>query len=371
MGVLRLNGPQLLRLRNLLRAAFPSPDEFDELLLALDKRLSDFASARANYPTALRETLEIANGRLWWRDLLREACNAVPDPGLRAFANEVGLAADVVAADQATVQASSGTRELKGNNLELKIKESGSTFDVLTWRTKLADVEGRVCRIEFPERRAQGTGFLVAPDLVLTNYHVIEDVHKGHVSPGAVVARFDYKVLRDGVSVGPGKTYLLHADWLVDHSEYSASDFEVRPAADAPADKLDYALLRLAGRAGDDMVEGVPRKWIDLPRNPHDFQRLPALYIVQHSDGKPMQVALDTQAVIKATPTRVRYTTTTEPGSSGSPCFGAEWDWVALHHSGDPRYYRQGQKPEYNQGIPTTAIVCLLRKRNKLTLLGG
>jgi V8-like Glu-specific endopeptidase len=363
MGVSRLKGPQLLRLRNLLRAAFTSQAEFDELLLVLDKRLSDFASGQATYPAAVLQTLEVANGRLWWRDLLREACNSVKDPALLAFANEVGLAADIVAAD--------GQRELRGNALETKIRDSGSTFDVLTWRTKLAEIEGRVCRIEFPELQARGTGFLVAPDLVLTNYHVIQDVHKGVAIPGAVVARFDYKVLRDGVTVGAGTTYPLHNDWLVDHSQYSGSDFETQPAADAPPDKLDYALLRLAQRAGDQMLEGVPRKWIALPSVQHDFIQSPALYIVQHPEGKPMQVALDTQSVIKATPTRVRYTTSTEPGSSGSPCFSADWDWVALHHSGDPKYYQEGKKPEYNQGIPTSAIANLLRDRSKLAALGG
>jgi hypothetical protein len=60
------------------------------------------------------------------------------------------------------------------------------------------------------------------------------------------------------VSVGPGKPYILAGDWLVDHSSYSELDFEVAPRADAPADELDYAILRLSGRAGDDMVGGDP-----------------------------------------------------------------------------------------------------------------
>ena len=84
-----------------------------------------------------------------------------------------------------------------------------------------------------------------------------------------------------------------------------------------------------------------------------------------------MQVALDSNAVVDVRPTRVRYTTTTEPGSSGSPCFSADWNWVALHHSGDPKYWKQAKKPEYNQGVPVAAIVSLLAKRGKAAMLGG
>ena len=83
-------------------------------------------------------------------------------------------------------------------------------------------------------------------------------------------------------------------------------------------------------------------------------------------------MALDSEAVIglNGNRTRVRYTTTTEPGSSGSPCFGPDWQWVALHHSGDPKYW-QGQRPDFNQGIPIPAIRQLLAARGKADLLGA
>jgi V8-like Glu-specific endopeptidase len=364
MALLRLKGPQLLALRNLLRDAFPE-NTFAELLMMLDKKFVDFAPSNAAYPTALLETLKFANAELWWRDLLREACNAVPDPQLRRFADEVGFAPDFVGVDAA------GTQPLRGRSLELKIKASGSTFDIMTWRQRIAEIENRVCRIELPELQARGTGFLVAPDLVLTNYHVIEAVHKGLTTPDKVALRFDYKLLTDGVTVSAGKKYGMAGGWLVDHSPYSARDFETQPTADAGSEELDYALLRLAGRAGDDAVDGGLRRWIEASADPYDFLQSPGLYIVQHPDGKPMQVAIDSDAVIKATPTRVRYTTTTEPGSSGSPCFAADWRWVALHHSGDPKYWKEGKKPDYNQGIPVAAILSLLAKRGKAQMLGG
>ena len=67
-----------------------------------------------------------------------------------------------------------------------------------------------------------------------------------------------------------------------------------------------------------------------------------------------MKLALDTQAVIgaNANGTRVRYRTNTDPGSSGSPCFTMDWDLVALHHYGDPKWLN----PLFNQGVPIELI---------------
>ena len=121
MARLRLSGPQILQLRDQLNAAFVSLDTFDELLLRLDRTVSNYASSSDTLPAAILKTVRHANAELWWRDLLREASNAVPDPQLRAFSDEVGFAPDFVAADQASAVA------LKGRELELKIEESGTT----------------------------------------------------------------------------------------------------------------------------------------------------------------------------------------------------------------------------------------------------
>ena len=66
--------------------------------------------------------------------------------------------------------------------------------------------------------------------------------------------------------------------------------------------------------------------------------------------------------------TRVRYKNNTMGGSSGSPCFNADFQVVALHHSGDPR--TKGSA-EYNEGIPCRAIRALLKSRGKDVELGS
>ena len=76
-----------------------------------------------------------------------------------------------------------------------------------------------------------------------------------------------------------------------------------------------------------------------------------------------MKWAIDTSAIIEAGPTRVRYRTNTEAGSSGSPCFNMDGNLIALHHSGDPTKI---MSPKWNEGIPFTAIIDMLSQHKKL-----
>ena len=68
---------------------------------------------------------------------------------------------------------------------------------------------------------------------------------------------------------------------------------------------------------------------------------------------------------MNANRSRVRYSTNTESGSSGSPCFDQNWNLVALHHGGDPNF-DVGHRPEFNEGIPVDAIVTFLNRQGLL-----
>ena len=49
--------------------------------------------------------------------------------------------------------------------------------DAKEWRQQMARLEAKVCRVEIPTAHGTvfGTGFLVGPDCVLTNFHVVEN----------------------------------------------------------------------------------------------------------------------------------------------------------------------------------------------------
>jgi hypothetical protein len=261
------------------------------------------------------------------------------------------------------------------SELERIVKQTSVPFDVAVWRERLAKREVCVCRVEVPEPggRSFGTGFLVGPDLVLTNHHVVAPVLDNGVAgaPAAAgtIVRFDYKAL-DGATINPGLEVPLAGDWLVDASPHSPVDLQGLPKEGVPEDgALDHALLRLAEPVGElpipsgkDVEPGArPRGWIELPRKPWAFADARALFIIQHPLGSPMKLALDLDAkmAVNANGTRVTYQTGTEAGSSGSPCFNEHWDLVALHHAGDPSHEGFYQ-PRFNEGIPISRIAARL-----------
>jgi V8-like Glu-specific endopeptidase len=213
------------------------------------------------------------------------------------------------------------------------------------WLDKLSRLRRAVCRIEpqrSPDTSGYGTGFLVAPDVVMTNFHVVEPF----ISAGSdkVVARFDYETAADGVAVGAGQACQLAADWRL---------------ADSPVKELDFAIIRLARRAADDAVPGGTRGTIGLSRKMTAAGS--PLIILQHPEAKPLKMAIGSVVDPNVAPNRVSYTVNTEPGSSGSPCFNTGLDLVAIHH--------WGATP--NRGVWLGAVLDFLKAREaKLVALG-
>jgi hypothetical protein len=233
---------------------------------------------------------------------------------------------------------------------ERNIRPYLTQLDVHVWVEKLARIERRVCRIEI-NGNAAGTGFLVGPDVVLTNWHVVRDTVNGD-GLGALTCRFDYYRLVNG-SRNPGISVEVAKNGCVSHRPFSEAETTATPDKPPPTDnELDYALLRLA--IGPDNFGDQPRGWIALPERALETPAGTPVLIVQHPDGAPLKLALDTNAVIgsNANQTRIRYATNTEAGSSGSPCFDMEWNLFALHHYGDPAWLR----PMFNQGVPAHLI---------------
>ena len=254
--------------------------------------------------------------------------------------------------------------------------------DISLWREKIAAIEGRVCQITF-RGAAQGTGFLVGPQVVLTNYHVMEAVLTGQRPAAEVECVFDFKKLADG-STSRTPVALHVTDWNVDFSQYTAGEKAGNPDQGVPTtDELDYALVRLADPVGAKPWATNPgggaanRGWVSLPAAPPDLTSPMGLIIAQHPNGWPMKLGIDTTAINKAVQppmwlnangTRVRYATNTEGGSSGSPVFDLNWHLIALHHYGDPA---QGHPAEWNQGVPIGLIRDRLARLNKAAALGG
>ena len=109
-------------------------------------------------------------------------------------------------------------------------------------------VKKRVCQIRCAGKE-QGTGFLIAPDLVLTCFHVIAS-HIDQDKRSEIELRFDYHSIVDGSSSVENLPWLkVDSDWEIPHAKYSSAD--VRSERSTPSkdgDLLGTQLFRRRSR---------------------------------------------------------------------------------------------------------------------------
>jgi Trypsin-like peptidase domain/Effector-associated domain 1 len=355
-----MQGRELLAASQALRDAF-TLDEFDQLLFFyLDKRRENIAGP-GNFQTVVYQVLSAAEREGWTSKLLAAAREANPtNARLMALAEAWQLAP---------------LRAESRDALERIISEEAGFLDITAWRERLGALEGQVGRVEVtvPGGVVKGTAFLVGPDVCLTNYHVLERVINGAVSPSNVVVRFDYKRSGDGLVLNDGTEHRMpDSDWLVDASPPSPVDSLVDPGRQLPQeDQLDYAVFRLTGEPGEEPIGGAsagpkaPRRgWIEAAATTEPFTAESTMFILQHPSGEPLKLAFGAVLGPNTNATRVRHRVNTEPGSSGSPCFNRNLELSALHHGGDPDF-AIGHRPQYNEAVPLAAICQLLAQRNK------
>jgi hypothetical protein len=348
----RLTGPELKPFIDALFSAYDTFKLTTMLSTRLDKRLDTYAAPFLSFDTQVFNlvTGTVAEGNNpFWR-LVDAARRDRPEhEGLARFAEKYRLSPVASALEQLVVPA-----------LQFL------TPTVL--RKQIAAIEAQVCQIVVtaPAGTRYGTGFLVARDLILTNQHVIA----GEPNAASIKVRFDYKELANG-STYDGTWCPVAANWLVVCSPPSPLD-EHPDGQNWPTNEcLDYALVRLEKPMGDEpppafdqsSPQAPSRSWLKLS----NVKPVPAspLLIVQHPQGAPLKLALDTNSITEVKETRVRYNTNTEHGSSGSPCFDLQWNLIALHHTGDP----SEPKPAWNEGIPCAAILADLAAKGKAALL--
>ncbi len=350
-----LTGSQYKQFTEALLDAFESQQRLTELVkFEFGKNLNVIAMG-GDLKEIVFKLIQAAEAEGWTDKLIAGARESNPgNPKLFAFAQEFNLAVAMPA-------------ELSARGaFERLIKKANIFIDINKWREKLGQIETQVCRIEFTKSnntKEFGTGFLIAPNVLMTNYHVIEALDLGNANPSNVILRFDYKQLADGKIINKGTEYkLVESDWLIDKSPYTDNTLPT-------LDELDYALLQVDGFPGEEPVakNSVPdspaRGWIKLPEQPYEFLPDTSLFIVQHPNAQPLKLAFDTEAIIGINENRttVEYRTNTEPGSSGSPCFDIDLNLVALHHSGGPDW-----NPTYNAGTPISTICARLQNQGLL-----
>jgi V8-like Glu-specific endopeptidase len=172
-----------------------------------------------------------------------------------------------------------------------------------------------VCQVRVPEKQ-KGTGFLIGPNLLLTNYHVLESTSipgdKKEENAPHVELCFGFTSTADG-GESEGEVFKLAAE---------------NPIVESSNDQeLDFVLLRVENKIKT--AEGI-KPLTYKPNAPADK----SLNIIQHPNGGPLMFAFSSNGVTGTYEDgKIQYTNKAAGGSSGSPCFNDKWDLVALHHA--------------------------------------
>lgn len=357
------------KLMDAILSAFPLEEDLKRALYFRLNYNYDLDAQGSTYRNRVFNLVRVAVAGGWDDKLLVAARQAVPgNKALEAFA---------AGRDLSSIEA--GTE----SGLERVLKQEAGFIDFAEWMANWGRLEPKVCRVEIPlngnvdatvcrQGMSCGTGFLVGPDLLLTNYHVVEFLVEPAIrrkqdldwaDPAHVRLRFDYAKRPGGAAVSEGVVFRLADEWLVAHARYSKADRAgAAPDALPAADELDFALVRVAGSPGEQPVGGAggpgaaKRGYVRLPAAP----AVPAIgrtvFIMQHPEGRPLQLAFGRIVGPNGNGTRLRYNVDTEPGSSGSPCFDGNLEPVALHHCCDKK-----RGLPYNQSIPLALIVPKIR----------
>ena len=217
-----------------------------------------------------------------------------------------------------------------GGNAALLAAQEGGAFEPLSEFNiddRYRQFGGPVSRLTMLVEKSDGTqhvsvctGNLIAPDVLLSNYHCIPGMEPDETVIKAK-AIFDY--LRE------------------DQEDAPSFEVDVTPIA-ADYDK-DFTLLRVAGRPGDTFGY--------FKLKPHKAKPNQSLFIIHHPAGMPKRLTRFRCKAYAPQPYAdifFRHRCDTLGGSSGSLIFDLDFDVVALHNQGG---LHKNSSTSFNRGI--------------------
>jgi hypothetical protein len=186
-----------------------------------------------------------------------------------------------------------------------------------------------------------GTGFLVSPNLFLTNHHVLNSIE---VAAEATV-EFDFEIARNALLGG--------------RSDIAPSRkvFRLNPRrlyVSSPANGgLDYAFVWV------DEVAASEFGFIPLERSSFTMSQGEQAFVIHHPDRRTKEVSVDDTDVLAVESSVIHYASDTDSGSSGAPVINRQGDLIALHHATrlQSTTLSDGHVSSYvNEGVKIAAI---------------
>lgn len=174
------------------------------------------------------------------------------------------------------------------------------------------------------EPKGFGTGFIIAPNILMTNNHVLKNEGEAKIC----VANFLYEKNEISTSISTGISYKLRPDLFFHTNEqldYTLVYVEENPIAGS-MQLNSLSTLRLIETKGK----------VNL-KSPINIIQYPMGGIKKYTTDDNLVTDIDDKLGV------IFYTTDTEPGSSGSPCFNEYWEVAALHFTAVPKTDKNGQ----------------------------
>jgi hypothetical protein len=343
-----------------------SGDALEELNKAItdnfdDRDIFKYVVVNQRFPLQVAALLKKANGQGWLPTLLGALQRNAPDA--EDLQDVVRTALATVPARQALACAAKDDKLPENLRTELQqILPGGSLVDLHTMQRRVRCV----CRVDYADCSPPGvgTGFLVGPDLVLTNWHVVkrlQDAPDERKRSIATELRFRFDLIERADAVdgkGRATTAALAGDSPVIRSS-PAGGVELAGGTGEPAmNALDYALIRIAEPVGRDPVSGAAsnetRGRIQFaPAMPPTVPDS-ALMVLQHPMRGELQFAIGRLLGPNGTGSRIKHTAATQRGSSGSPVLDAGLAPLALHNG--TRSDQENANQSFNTAVPLAHI---------------
>ena len=232
------------------------------------------------------------------------------------------LGSKLIATDKVTQPIHSAVKQGKQVSLLERIIEENDLISsrFLPIGSAVSRAVGRITLRQQGRTIGYGTGFLVSPELLLTNHHVLET---DDIAADSFV-EFDFYERQDGTT----RPTIIH---------------RLRPKQFFLNDRrLDYAFVAVDPQSDD----GLPlsnRGFIPLIAESGKVLIGEPVNVIQHPAGEPQQIAIRNNNITDVIDDFLHYAADTERGASGSPVFNMQWILAALHHSGVPQRNSQGQ----------------------------
>jgi len=248
--------------------------------------------------------------------------------------------------------------------------------------------EKPVARVIIPSV-GMATGFLISPTILLTNNHVFGSSN----SAKNAKVQFNYQKEANGINAvideytaDPDSLFYTNASLdfsivriaprciglqpVYNQPVYSHPGYNNQPVIsnecmeELSTSRYGYNVPNYTNPSIPNLnrfrCHSAGSKWGHINLNSSPVYALDQMVnIIQHPAGRLKEVALQKNVITNIYPTRIRYKTDTQRGSSGSPVFNNSWELIALHHAGGER--DSAGNWISNQGIRIDEIVKDLR----------